>query len=134
MIRREISIFLVVGTLTVLVDFLTYRGLFSMQCPVDVAKGISFVCGTVFAYFANRFWTFGHKQPGPGSVQRFALLYALTLAANVSVNAAMLMLLSKQAAWALQIAFLSATAVSASMNFVGMKLFVFRGSREASVA
>ena len=63
MIRRELAIFLVVGTLTVVIDFLTYRGLIWAQLlGVDSAKGIGFLTGTVFAYFANRFWTFGHKD------------------------------------------------------------------------
>jgi len=87
MIRRELAIFLVVGTLTVVIDFLTYRGLIWAQLlGVDNAKGIGFLTGTVFAYFANRFWTFGHKVHAVGSVWRFIVVYSLTLAANVLVN------------------------------------------------
>lgn len=125
MIRRELATFLVVGGLTVMVDFLSYRGLVWMGLTsVHSAKGIGFVAGTAFAYFANRFWTFGHATHAQGTVLRFAALYSVTLAANVFVNSLMLSLLGDMAA-AMQAAFLVATAISAALNFLGMKLFVF---------
>ncbi|HEF4780137.1 GtrA family protein [Burkholderia multivorans] len=124
MIRRELAIFLVVGTLTVLVDFLGYRGLVRLGLfDVDIAKGISFVLGTAFAYFANRLWTFGHTAHAPGTAWRFIVVYACTLTANVVVNAAMLRVIDS---FAVQLAFLIATGISASLNFIGMKWFVFR--------
>jgi putative flippase GtrA len=161
MIRRELAIFLVVGTLTVMIDFLTYRGLIWAQLlGVDSAKGLGFLIGTVFAYFANRFWTFGHKAHAVGSAWRFIILYSLTLTANVLVNAFLISclpiqlpvlldmlkeatplimidqpiyvavndmlnkLLNKEIT--IQIAFLVATITSAALNFIGMKLFVFK--------
>lgn len=128
MIRRELAIFLVVGSLTVLVDFLAYRGLLWWDLlPVDPAKAAGFITGTVFAYFANRHWTFGHKPHAAGSWYRFIILYALTLGANVLVNAVMLEVLSG-VPWDLQLAFLIATGVSAALNFIGMKLFVFKAN------
>ncbi len=126
MIRREIAVFVVVGSLTVLVDFLTYRGLVWTQwLGIDWAKAFGFLTGTVFAYFANRFWTFRHNSHAAGSAWRFAVLYAATLGANVLINAVALSLLGKMTN-AVQIAFLLATGVSAMLNFLGMKLFVFK--------
>ncbi len=131
MIRRELMIFLVVGTLTVVLDFAVYRGLVNWGAVnVDGAKGLGFLAGTVFAYFANRHWTFGQKTALRQSAWRFALLYASTLAANVVLNAWVLAVLAKPVAQAaaplaVQAAFLLATGVSAVLNFVGMKFFVF---------
>jgi putative flippase GtrA len=48
-----------------------------------------------------------------------------TLGANVLVNALILKLLA-DVEFAIQLAFLLATGASASLNFVGMKFFVFR--------
>lgn len=128
MIKRELSIFLIVGSLTVLVDYLSYRSLvWSALLGVDAAKATGFLVGTVFAYFANRVWTFGHKTHAPGSALRFAFLYAATLGANVLVNALALSALANISA-SIQIAFLLATGVSATLNFLGMKLFVFKSS------
>jgi putative flippase GtrA len=128
MIKRELAVFLVVGSLTVLIDFLTYRGLvWTGWMSVDLAKAAGFLTGTLFAYFANKVWTFGHKEHAPGSVWRFVLLYAITLGANVLVNAGCLELLSTMSI-AVPVAFLIATGVSAVLNFLGMKLFVFKAS------
>ena len=126
MIKRESVIFLIVGASTVLVDFITYLGLIEFQVmDVDMAKATGFLVGTLFAYFANRFWTFGHKSHVPGSAWRFSALYASTLGANVLINALSLKLLVDMPI-AFQLAFLLATGVSASLNFLGMKLFVFK--------
>jgi len=126
MIKRELVIFLIVGASTVLVDFITYLGLIEFQVmDVDMAKATGFLVGTLFAYFANRFWTFGHKSHVPGSAWRFSALYASTLGANVLINALSLKLLADMPI-AFQLAFLLATGVSASLNFLGMKLFVFK--------
>lgn len=128
MIKHELGVFLVVGSLTVLFDFLTYRGLvWTGWFSVDLAKALGFLGGTLFAYFANRVWTFGHQEHAPGCVWRFALLYTITLSANVLINAGCLALFSAMSI-AVQAAFLVATGVSAVLNFLGMKLFVFRAS------
>jgi putative flippase GtrA len=126
MIRRELLVFLVVGSLTVLLDFLSYRCLlWTGWTTTGAAKAAGFIIGTVFAYFANRAFTFGHRTHAPGSAWRFALLYAVSLAANVGVNALVLGLLAGMTL-AVQGAFLVATGVSTVLNFLGMKLFVFR--------
>lgn len=134
MIKREFTIFLIVGTTTVLIDFMAYRSFVWMGLMgIDMAKAMSFLIGTMFAYLANRFWTFGLKQHTPGSAWRFALLYAATLGANVFVNALALTLLT-DTVLAIHVAFLLATTVSASLNFLGMKLFVFKFSAAPEIS
>lgn len=126
MIRRELLVFLIVGSLTVLIDFLSYRALlWSALVDVGIAKAAGFLIGTAFAYFANRAFTFGGRVHRSGTAWRFILLYACTLGANVAVNGWILALLGARM-HAVQAAFLVATAVSTCMNFLGMKLFVFK--------
>ncbi len=163
MIKREASIFLIVGLLTVGIDFLTYRGLINLQITnLDYAKGIGFLTGTVFAYFANRFWTFGHTHHTSKSIWRFIVVYSITLTSNILVNSFLIAWLPLQikalldalmiatnyletynpalhnvslifnqlpiATITMSLAFLIATLTSATMNFFGMKLFVFKAS------
>ena len=125
MIRKEARIFLVVGTLTVLVDFLVYHLFLWVGGAYALAKATGFIGGTIFAYFVNRRWTFGHTQHLPNSAVRFALLYAATLGANVIINAGVLKI-TLASPWGVHIAFLVATGVSALLNFFGMKFFVFK--------
>lgn len=130
MIRKELAIFLVVGSLTVLVDYLTYRGIvWTGLLETDLAKGAGFITGTVFAYFANRLWTFGTRTHTAGSTHRFAVLYAVTLLINIDVNSLMLGALT-DLPYLVQAAFVIATGISATLNFLGMKYFVFISTRQ----
>lgn len=128
MIKRELGIFLIVGVLTVVLDFVCYRGLIYLgSTGVATAKAIGFLAGTLFSYFANRFCTFGHQSHPSGTALRFGLLYASTLGTNVLINSLILKLFTGIPA-ALPLAFLIATAVSASLNFLGLKFFVFKAN------
>ena len=134
MIRYEIAVFLIVGTLTVLIDLLTYRlFLWSGAFGVDISKGVGYLVGTSFAYIANRIWTFGYKRHVARSIMRFVLLYSLTLSANVAINALTIKVLDRVSG-VFYLAFLTATATSAALNFIGMKLFVFRTERDMTGA
>ncbi len=116
--------FLLVGSTTVLVDFATYTLCLALDLPIDPAKGIGFIAGTFFAYLANRFWTF-EATAVTGRFLRFLLLYLITLAINVGVNAAVVGVVGTSTI-GLGFAFVVATGVSASLNFLGMKFIVFR--------
>lgn len=128
MIKRELAAFLVVGLLTVLVDFSTYTclglaGIFG----VNASKGVGFLTGTVFAYFSNRIWTFGHRAPARGSAWRFAILYMATLISNVWVNDSVIKILGPMSHInVIHVAFITATGISATLNFLGMRCFVFK--------
>lgn len=125
--RKEMLRFLVVGFTTVAIDYLTYHLLVAIGTNYAPAKATSFIVGTVFAYFANRFWTFGGggASPAPGSVLRFGGLYATTLICNVGVNQ-FLLYAFEGVPFVLQGAFVVATGVSATLNFLGMKFLVFK--------
>jgi putative flippase GtrA len=131
-IKRELGIFLIVGLLTVGIDLAIYSGFIYLQPfgldSINIAKGFSFISGTIFAYFANRFWTFKQQITGAGSVLRFVVVYILGLIANIAINYLYIEWFSSPALaleYTLLIAFILATGVSATLNFIGMKFFVF---------
>lgn len=124
MIRREASRFLIVGLTTVCIDLCCYSLLAWLGMSVSPAKALGFVIGALFAYFANKQWTFSTK----GSWRRFygfASLYGSTFATNVGLNALVIDLLSP-ADIAFLTAFLIATGTSATLNFLGMKFLIFQ--------
>jgi putative flippase GtrA len=100
---------------------------------IHQAKAIGFVTGTIFIYVANRNLTFGAQIQARGSGKRFTILYTLTLQINISVNAFMLRVLSKLQNPVLG-AFLKATGLSAAINFIGMKHFVFIRAKAAETS
>lgn len=124
MIKRELSTFMVVGCLTVGLDFLMYQGLvYFFLFNVSLAKAVGFIGGCIFAYFANRFWTFNQQAICSGSLWRFIIVYVVSLIANVLINQGILSIWDSLTAF--YMAFLVATGVSATLNFIGMKWFVF---------
>ena len=124
MVRRQIRRFLVVGSLTVLVDLVSYRLCLETGLPVPLAKTIGFLSGTIFAYFVNRFWTF-QSQSSHVALFKFLLLYLSTLLTNVGVNQIVFEAVPLGERGQL-FAILVATSVSATLNFLGMKYIVFR--------
>jgi putative flippase GtrA len=121
--------FLVVGGITVAIDAAVYALLGSLAVPLELAKGISFAVGAVFAYVANWRFTFGTRR-GRWSEVFFVLVYTAALGLNVAVNALARWVLGDSPI-ALGVSFVVATGVSALWNYVGMSLLVFR-SRPAA--
>src|SRR5690606_41917486 len=113
------------GSLTVLVDLGFYTLLnFLGVSSFDINKAISFIIGTLFAYVANRFWTFSHTN-APGKLHYFFLLYLSSLVVNVTANGILIRIFGEIEPW-IFIAFIIATGMSAVMNFLGMKFIVFK--------
>jgi putative flippase GtrA len=124
-IGKELRTFLVVGGLTVVLDYAVYRGLLALALTnVPACKALGFVAGMVFAYWANRQWTFSDAPNRRGSAWRFVVVYLFNLGMNVAVNSLLLNAFAGMAG-AVSAAFVVATGVSASLNFAGMKWFVF---------
>ncbi len=134
MLKHQLAVFLVVGISIVVIDFLIYSVLIYIdQDNLLIVKGLGFVGGTIFAYFANRFLTFRNQKTCSGSVSRFILVYIIGLSANVYVNHLCIYLLNTflvliDSQKTIYIAFFLATTISATLNFLGMKFFVFTGS------
>lgn len=124
MLKSEIKRFLVVGVTTVFIDMLVYFACVQLGINIDLSKGIGFITGTIFAYFANKHWTFS-VQGGYKQFICFLALYTVTLGVNVGVNWVVLNLLGVSKITYIG-AFLMATASSAALNFIGMKFLIFQ--------
>lgn len=121
--------FLPVGGLAVAIDFVVYSLLVWDQAAPSQAKAVSFLAGAVFAFYANRIFTFRHAGQAGKSAVLFAIIYGLALALNVGVNAMVLGLTPRHGSPELGLAWFIATGCSAAFNFLGMKYLVFRAHR-----
>lgn len=131
MVKSRLNIFFVVGLMTVLVDFTVYILMLKLSGSALYPKGVGFISGTIFAYFANRFWTFGDVNTETSSFIRFVTLYSITLYVNVIVNKGALLLFTEYDNTKIMAAFFAATFCSASLNYLGMKYFVFAQQKTA---
>lgn len=119
--------FVLFGVLSAGVDFGVYQLFLHIGTWADLAKAISFVCGTVTAYALNRRWTFD-SDGGAAPATRFALLYTMTFFVNVGVNAAGLRVLAAYS-WHVPVAWVIAQAAATVINFVLLRTVVFRDPR-----
>lgn len=125
MLAKQIKRFLIVGFTTVVIDFTAYRLLLYLDSPTAIAKGLGFVAGTIFAYFANKLWTFNRAKGGTNVFSMFVALYITTLAVNVGVNSGVIQILGEEEIF-MTLAFFMATGTSATLNFIGMQMIVFK--------
>lgn len=95
------------------------------------ARTVGWVCGTLFAYYLNRRWTFGAKA----SKRRFSAtmaVYALTYGANIAIYESLFPLLDNRVGLnmniSLVIAFVIAQAVATILNFIVQRAVIFRQS------
>ena len=125
LLHSQAGRFLLVGGATVLVDFVVYVLLLFVGIETNASKGVSFSVGAVFAYFANKGYTFNSHKKGLYRFMLFSVLYGLTLVVNISANELVLFLLDKTQLF-IVFAFLVATIVSATLNYLGMKYIIFK--------
>ncbi len=123
MLNRQALIFLFVGSCTVMVDYASYSSLSNAGININISKGLGFLIGTLFAYYANKKITFNYT--GPERFFRFISVYSISLVLNIGVNLISLALLP-QSGLSTNLAFTIATVASAIFNFLGMKYFAFK--------
>jgi putative flippase GtrA len=138
-LKKQLLKFTLIGILAVIVDLTCYYILLNML-PEKVhsmvsneafAKAISFICGMFVTYTFNKFWTWKQNNRSRKRVIKFFFLYGLSLVINVGVNSLLLYLLHEiqllvDLPYKYLIAFVGATGVSASLNFIGQKFWVFK--------
>ena len=120
-VRKEISRFIISGTIVNTTDFSIYFFLFHFL-SFSVSKGISFTCAGIVGYLLNKHWTFKHKQPSIAEVGRYVLINLLALAINVLVNQSILNVWPDGVFLALVIA----TILTSSWIFICFKWWVYR--------
>lgn len=118
--KKELKRFLVAGCSAVGIDLISYYFLLQFFSH-DIAKGISFLLGTIVAYIINKYWTFEKHEKSYAEVLKFGILYSMTLSANIIVNKIVLNITS-----IVFLGFLVATGVSTILNFIGQKFWVFK--------
>lgn len=118
--RKEIIRFIIVGSGAVLTDFLVYN--FSLMLfSMSYSKVISFLCGSLVAFMANKMWTFEQKENRTYEIVKFTLLYSISLMFNTTTNKVIFDYSGDKL-----LAFIFATSLSTLINFIGQKYWVFK--------
>ena len=124
LLSSEMSRFIATGLLAVSTDCLSYF-ILAEYIPINTAKGVSFMLGSLVAFFFNKIWTFNNEDKLAPAVLQFSILYTSTLFANILINQITLSYISYNQVFA----FFCATGTSTILNYIGMKYWVFSSSR-----
>lgn len=118
-LKRELKIFFCAGLAAVTTDFLSYIFLLNLL-SLEMSKGISFIMGSVVSFIINKYWTFKKPEKSYKQMIMFGALYCTTLGLNVLTNKIIFDYTSM-----VFVSFLIATGISATINFIGQKWWVF---------
>lgn len=125
-LTQQLIRFVLIGGFCFLIDTGVYWLGLQAGLWVHLAKGIGFIAGTTTAYFLNKKFTFNASgSGGVAQIGGFVLLYTVTFFVNVGTNALMLALLPTSKL-EYPIAVVVAQATSTLINFVMLKLVIFR--------
>jgi putative flippase GtrA len=121
-LKGELLRFLVVGGIAVLLDAALYAA-FVNWCGISPAwsKRLSFAVGSVWPFFANKYFTFGTRELRPREPFLFVFVYFIGWFLNSTTHDLVLRWTAHKV-----VAFLAAAGVSTCSNFIGMKFIVFR--------
>lgn len=154
---KQITKFTISGLIAVFVDFTVYyslSNLFGNSLEVafgdiiwtDVYKGFGFIVGTLVTYNLNKFWTWRTSDRDNKRLRNFAVLYAVSFVINIGINKLGLSLFKDNEIALLYttfdgvkttvfpfktdklFAFVLATAVTSIVNFIGQKIWIFKGN------
>ena len=122
--NSEIIKFIVVGVLAVLIDGTTYALMVrALGFEQGLSKRVSFILGSIWAFFANKRYTFNSPAPARKEIILFSILYITTYFVNGWIH---------DITWKISdmdwLSFLTATATSTVINYLGQKFVVFHKS------
>jgi putative flippase GtrA len=117
----EIIKFIVVGVFAVIIDGTTYALMIrTIGFEHGLSKRLSFILGSVWAFFANKYFTFNSSAPARKEIILFSILYITTYSINGWIH---------DITWEVSaldwLSFLTATATSTVINYLGQKFVVF---------
>lgn len=131
---KQLMKFLLVGGLATCIDALIYhffsesliaKGNYTEQEAVSLAKKVGSAIAVIWVFFANKFFTFGVKEGTGSQTYKFVILYTMTFLVNVSVHDLIYHFTATKS-----VSFVIATGITASINFICLKLWVFKEAQE----
>jgi putative flippase GtrA len=130
-VRHQFSSFILGGLVAVIIDWGAYFVLAHFYgISPSISKPISFLIGTVFAFYYNGIFSF-QSNLGKGQFIRHLILYAFSMSLNLIVFTLSMKFGPTYLVPKSLLGLGLATSISMTINFVGMRNWVFR-SKEFS--
>lgn len=119
----------VVGLMNTGVDFAVFAALvYGLGAAAIAAQPVSYLCGFANSYIWNRKWTFrSGKRASMPELVRFGVVNAVSF----GVSTVVLMAIVNGLGWSALIGKAVSVVASLAVNYVGSRLWVFRGALES---
>jgi putative flippase GtrA len=122
-IRKQLLRFMIVGTVSTLLNFLTYYLVYKAGVNLVIASVLGYMVGLINSYQFGKIWVFESKgNEAKYVLLRFALVYAIGGAGMSGI----VEFLDQTLSWDYRICWFWGTAFAFTNNFVGSKLLVFK--------
>ena len=110
------------GLIGTLVDYIIYILLLNIGGSISISKIASFLIANFCSFTLNKYFVFMKKRWHAVEIKKYIILTAIVLVTNVTVNSTIIYLTSN-----IDISFLCALIAHLIVNFIGQKVWVFRG-------
>ena len=125
--KKQIIFFVLIGILSVVIDFISYSTLNFLLSDINLSKKIGFIFGAFFSYYANRAITFNLKTKNTiHMLLKYWIIVFIVMHLNSYVNQFLFNYFKSHINYRYLIAFIWATGLSAVANFLLFKYLVFR--------
>ena len=129
-ISSKFIIFLMGGVLSFSLDWISFLIMITFfGIEFNISKLISFLLGTLFAFYFNSRFTF-RKNLYIINFYKFLSIYFFSMTINILIFSQFSSRDLPNLELRIFMGLLIATTASASMNYFGIKYFVFNGSRD----
>ena len=118
-IINETKDYILVGTFSLIIDFLVYY-LLSFYISPSISKKVSFLTGTTWSYFMNKKITFKSEGKLIPQLGLFILVYILSFSINFISHDFLIKYINNY------VPFLVSTFLSIFINYIGQKFIVFK--------
>jgi putative flippase GtrA len=125
-VRHQLSSFILGGLIAVTLDWCTFFVLIHF-CGIspNISKPISFLVGTVFAFYYNGIFSF-QSNLGKSQFVRHLILYTFSMTMNLTVFTLSMRFSPTFLVPKSLLGLGLATSISTTINFVGMRNWVFK--------
>ena len=124
-ISKNFIYFIIFGIIAVAIDYFVYIFFYHNFFNNSFSKSIGFLTGTIFSFYVNKKYNYKIIGKTYKYLSNYLLLYFSTMTLNVFVNKYLIIILLNHF-YRIQISFLIATSISASINYLGMNFLVFK--------